>query len=675
MDDKRKNALGPADTGLPADNGPPPLADSVQAPGTDTLRQLAARVGRDGNDFADLLAPVAGKVFARAARLAVRRFVGKFNHFIIHYVLLRDLRWRIQALVERRSFQDVVMQHSLLNRVKTVMLIHRRTGALLHRIGEAPHAPHHDGEDGGILDAIQDFTLDSFRRPDKAGSESIQVGEISVCVEQGPLAILAGVVYGTVTQTLSEIFADALTEIHREFGRDLESFRGDTSVFVHTAPILEQCLRVEFKENDEPLSLVTCLALVLPFAALGVWLWLAISCQIRWSRAVSDLSDEPGIVVVDAGGQFGVFHISGLRDPMAEDPDRLLAAAGFDSTRVKSRWQWFESHSHEIVTARTESILAPPETVRLTWEGDTLYASGSASAEWLDRARVLAGHIPGLLSLDVSKVTENGKEAADRWERAVAELGRRPGIVVANHGVRDGAFHVSGLRDPLATNPDKLLEEMGIDPSRVESNWEPFYSMERDFVLARARRILAPPKTVSIDIKDGMLTLTGMVSHGWLVQTRILARGIAGISGMNDDGVEEVELEELKKLVHGIEQQTFNFFSGTTDMWPGEKRQLGVFFNDIQRAQLLADRINRVIHIDVMGHSNESGDDKEDGKESLLLAKRFHDILAAQNIDMGAVAARGIGNAALRASAADGEKPRRRCVSFSARIQAGDAHY
>lgn len=47
-------------------------------------------------------------------------------------------------------------------------------------------------------------------------------------------------------------------------------------------------------------------------------------------------------------------------------------------------------------------------------------------------------------------------------------------------------YAIVGLRDPLAADPDELVQQYGIDPVKVESRWEPYSSLDPAFSIARS---------------------------------------------------------------------------------------------------------------------------------------------------------------------------------------------
>jgi OOP family OmpA-OmpF porin len=72
-----------------------------------------------------------------------------------------------------------------------------------------------------------------------------------------------------------------------------------------------------------------------------------------------------------------------------------------------------------------------------------------------------------------------------RWNSYVTALQRQPGIFVTASGKRGGRYFVTGLRDPLASDPSPLLDSSGLPPGRVDARWEPFHSLDPRFAAQR----------------------------------------------------------------------------------------------------------------------------------------------------------------------------------------------
>jgi outer membrane protein OmpA-like peptidoglycan-associated protein len=72
-----------------------------------------------------------------------------------------------------------------------------------------------------------------------------------------------------------------------------------------------------------------------------------------------------------------------------------------------------------------------------------------------------------------------------RWDHLVGQLRKEPGIVLTGAESSWGKYQLVGLRDPLSTDPDKLILASGIDPKKVATRWEPYVSLDAKFTLSR----------------------------------------------------------------------------------------------------------------------------------------------------------------------------------------------
>jgi outer membrane protein OmpA-like peptidoglycan-associated protein len=252
------------------------------------------------------------------------------------------------------------------------------------------------------LTAIQDFVHDSFNSPDEDQLETLQVGELTVWIEQGPLAILAGVIRGTAPQELRPVFQSALENIHLQFREALVDFSGDAAPFDAARPLLEDCLETQYDPQKQaaPTKLIPTPAIIIAsviLLAIIIWGFFSLRNARRWDAYVERLKSEPGVVVTDEGKRGGKYFISGLRDPLARDPQTLLQEAKVDSSNVVSRWQPFQAMSPEFVLARARNLLETPATVNLKLDQEgVLEAEGFATRQWITETRRSVRFIPGL---------------------------------------------------------------------------------------------------------------------------------------------------------------------------------------------------------------------------------------------------------------------------------------
>lgn len=463
--------------------------------------------------------------------------IQSFDQIIGQSFSWRGLKWRIEAFRSGKSFGEVVLLHSLLYRVEQVFLIHRETGLLLqHVVAEWATAQEPDMV-SGMLTAIQDFIHDSFRTEREDTLDAVQMGELTLWIEQGPLAVVAGVIRGTPPESLRQSFAEALENIHLEQRQALETFKGDDAPFETIRHHLESCLWAQYKAGKKKVSPLTVLILGALAAVLGWWGVHAVQSNLRWAAYVERLGAEPGMVIIESGK-------------------------------------------------------------------------------------------------------------------------------------RDGQRFISGLRDPLAKDPEHLLKEAGIDPKEVIFHWEPYYALNDRFILARARELLNPPETVSLKFEDGVLSAEGTAPHQWLREVRGRLPAIPGMVQFREKNLVDRDLDELAAVKKRIEQTVLLFETSTTRLLPNQSGRVGDLVEQTRRLQLLATVVGVGFRIQVMGHADASGLETENLKLSQKRADEMRALLVSRGIDPALLHAVGAGSTQpVRQEFSEQDRGFNRSVTFKLRLR------
>jgi outer membrane protein OmpA-like peptidoglycan-associated protein len=377
---------------------------------------IGISVRKDPQTLVDALFPVIGPAIRRAIAEALSGMVQSMNQTLEHSFSPQGLKWRLEAWRTGKSFAEVVMLHTLLYRVEQVFLIHRETGLLLGHVLAGESAVQDADMVSGMLTAIQDFVHDSFSAEQSDALETLQVGELTVWIEQGPRAILAGVIRGQAPQELRNLFRETLERIHQEFSAELESFEGDAEPFAPARKYLEACLQAQYDQSRQgarrgrftPMRVV---AVVLLFALLvGGFFYLR--SRRRWANYLTRLQNEPGIVLTNAERGWWKHSITGLRDPLSVNPQALLKDYKLDAGSVESRWEPYHSLTPQFVLARANALLSPPPGVSFRLEHNTLFATGSAPHRWIADTRRLVRVIPGIEQLDETGLVDESLGAA-----------------------------------------------------------------------------------------------------------------------------------------------------------------------------------------------------------------------------------------------------------------------
>lgn len=408
---------------------------------------ITASVQRDPQPLADALFPVIGPAIRRAVAHSVEAMLETVNRTIEHSVSSQALRWRWTAWRTGKSFAEIVLLNTIEYRVEQVFLIHRETGLLLQQVAiDSTHAQDAD-QISAMLTAIRDFARDSFQVASAESLESLRVGDLAVIIEQGPYAVLAAVIRGVIPAEVRAALQDALDSVHRQYSRELKAFAGDASAFAAARPILEACLlsqaRREHQRGPSPWRWAAALAVVV--VAIGVWALMAARDRQRWNSFVERLDDEPGIVVLASGREDGRLFVAGLRDPLAVDPEQLIAAFDLAAQAIDTRWEPYESQHPSFVTARAVNLLRPPAGVALAYGDGVLTARGSAPGHWIADSARLAPALAGVRDFRfVGQSIEEQLVAAVSDERVLFAKGA---TVIAPEQEAAVERVVAGLRD------------------------------------------------------------------------------------------------------------------------------------------------------------------------------------------------------------------------------------
>jgi OOP family OmpA-OmpF porin len=513
---------------------------------------LRASVQRNPRVLVDTLFPMMGPAIRKAITVALRSMLDSLNSSLAISLSLRGLKWHWEAFRTGKPFAEVVLLHTLSYRVEQVFLIHKETGLLLqHVIAESV-----TGQDGemisGMLTAIQDFMRDSFGGAEGESLDTVEYGDRTLWIEQGPQAILAGVVWGNAPRELKIVLQEALESTHFEMREALGSFQGDASPFTAIRHYLEGCLQEQFRTEETRRSargvwLISATLLL----ALGAWGFSLMrshqalkQAQQRWEACLSTLRTQPGTVVLTVENSHGTYVLSGLLDPLAPEPFTLPAVARMCADiDVSRQWQTYYALHPTFVADRARRALDPPDTVVLDLDNQgVLYATGTASYQWILEAQKLARVIPGITQLQTEQLV-----AVDRPEQ----------------------------------------------------------------ILARAQATLTPPSTVTLRLDNEVLYASGEAPHRWLVEARKRAPTIPGIKWWREEQMVDTTLKALTVFKDEVEKYSLRFVKGTVRPDTGQETVLPKISTAVQQLVDAASAVHYSVQIEVLGHTDKTGSVEE----------------------------------------------------------------
>jgi OOP family OmpA-OmpF porin len=365
---------------------------------------IRASVKKDRRALADALFPVMAPAIRKVISSIILKMIQSLNQALEHSFSMQGLKWRLEALRTGKPFGEVVLLHTLIYQVEQVFLIHRNTGLVLQHVVARRVAAQDPDLVSSMLTAIQDFVQDSFGVERGEPLEALRIGDRSIWIEQGPQATLAAVIRGMPPADFQVVLRETLDDIHLKQMGALESFDGDATPFEPICSQLEDCLQSQCKQMKRKISPFLLMLLGAVVLLIGIWFFDFIRDYQRWAHYVERLRTEPGIVVTTIEKRSGKKYISGLRDPLAADPAKMLKEASIEPEKVIFNWEPYQSLYPKFQLTRIKGLLRPPETIRLTFQDGTLYADGSASHQWIVEARQLVKSIPGITHFDEEKI-------------------------------------------------------------------------------------------------------------------------------------------------------------------------------------------------------------------------------------------------------------------------------
>lgn len=502
---------------------------------------LEVSIRRQPGKIADAIFPVLGPAIRRAIADTFSRLVQSLNQVLEHRFSARSLKWRLEAARTGKPFAEIVLLRTLLFRVEQVLLIHRESGLLLAE-ALSPSVERRESDlISGMLTAIQDFVRDSFSVSDEEALDTLKVGGLSVWFERGPHAVVACVVRGAPPTRVRTTLQEAVETIHRDYGRELAAFNGDATTLEPAVTQLEDCLLeaglTESTGGRAGKNRLAWVGLAVVGVLLSVWFVAGWRARVRWRDFVEAVSSTPGLVVLDAGRAGGQYFVRGLRDPHAGSSLPALTAHGFEADDVDFQWNPYYSLEGNIVLARVRAALAPPAGVELALVGTRLVASGSATVDWLDRARVVAPTVPGVSDLETESL-----DLSDRLARNLAAaretLAPPDGVELA---LEDGVLLLRGVATAAWLDEAELLGR-GLEGVREVRTADVEVMIQDAEILRRSHEVLSPPPGVELRVERGVLDIRGSAPHAWVEDARLLVATVPDLVEARFQDLEDRDL-------------------------------------------------------------------------------------------------------------------------------------
>jgi outer membrane protein OmpA-like peptidoglycan-associated protein len=405
------------------------LADSIKIAATDNQRLVTALsepvaesirciVAQKPQEFADSLFPVIGPAIRKSISEALKTFVQSTNEMVEQSMSLKSLRWRWEAKRSGVPFSDIVLKHSLLYRVEEVFLIQQGSGLLIEHVSHPDVVINDSDAISAMLTVIRDFSRDSFSAEASDHLETVEFGERTLWIVEGPKALLACVNRGMVPKANRAILQSVLEQFHTLYGAEIERYSGDRSVHPEFQELLASCLTQQSKASKStvdgsyesapekrhwpgnPLVWVALGVLLIS----GYWLWQHYDQQRRTDALLAELNAMPGVVVIGTEKTGDTLLVKGLQDPLVPALAGLVQKHGFARDEIQFQMALYQSLDPALAVQRAAQLLDAPKTVSLSARGQQLMVSGTASQQWLDFATKLKDRLPGFSTVNFNQL-------------------------------------------------------------------------------------------------------------------------------------------------------------------------------------------------------------------------------------------------------------------------------
>jgi outer membrane protein OmpA-like peptidoglycan-associated protein len=209
---------------------------------------------------------------------------------------------------------------------------------------------------------------------------------------------------------------------------------------------------------------------------------------------------------------------------------------------------------------------------------------------------------------------------------------------------RDGKWLIRGLRDPLAVDPQLVLRESSIDPARVLAHWEPYQSLQPEFVLKRVRAAFAPPPTVIFALEDDRIVATGSAPLTWIQRARASSRMLAaGALSIDLSQVRDADDGVLGKLREAIQSKEIRFDYSNPLPARGQEGVLDQLAAELKELTALPSTLRITTRVSLTGHSDSTGQGLYNLALSLARAESVRTLLKQRGVDPDLPAVRSAG--------------------------------
>lgn len=216
--------------------------------------------------------------------------------------------------------------------------------------------------------------------------------------------------------------------------------------------------------------------------------------------------------------------------------------------------------------------------------------------------------LPLLLLLAVGSWMVQRAVERSRVGAYVERLRDEPGVIVTRAERRDGRWHVSGLRDPLAADPADVLAPSSLDPTRIVGEWESYQALDPAIALKRLAITLNPPRGVSLSLDGDTIRAQGSAPQHWVERARtLIAAQPAGSPPIDLTGLTDIQDPTFVRLRGAIQAHVIHFDSNAPLPSPSHDAVLDALADEVRALIRVARSLGFSARVMIVGHADATG--------------------------------------------------------------------
>jgi OOP family OmpA-OmpF porin len=234
------------------------------------------------------------------------------------------------------------------------------------------------------------------------------------------------------------------------------------------------------------------------------------------------------------------------------------------------------------------------------------------------------------LALGLSFWSYTRQQQQQAWANLVNSVAAEPGVLVTSARWRNGRGEISGLRDPLASDLQLLLQQHNFGEDQVNFHWQAYLALDAPILQRRIQEMLQPPAGVSIGLQGDRLVISGQSDTAWYQRLMAMPLAMLGVSALDVAGLEDIEARQqaMRVLMTSINAVTLDYSVGVAVPSPDDREKLKQLAANIVELQAMIGADGERLQIVITGHTDPLGSDEDN---RILGRERAENIIAMLN--------------------------------------------